>query len=51
LTWPAIGKLEGVGQVDAGDVWKYPTQTQQGEKTLPLRPIVLRFAKPNRHEN
>lgn len=49
LPWQALGELERVGQVAAGEVWEQPIQIQQGENTLILRRIVLHLARPTRH--
>jgi hypothetical protein len=51
LPWQALGEVELVGLLEAGDVWEQPIQIQRGEETLRLRRIVLRLAKPTRHRD
>jgi hypothetical protein len=49
LPWQALGELERLGHLEAGEVWEQPIQIQQGEDSLILRRIVLRLARPTRH--
>jgi hypothetical protein len=49
LPWQALGALERVGQLEAGDVWEQAIKIQQGEDTLTLRRTVLRLARPTRY--
>jgi len=50
LPWQALGELKPMGQLEAGEVGEQLIQIQSGEATLTLRRIVLRLARPTRHE-
>ena len=49
MPWQALGALEPVAQVKAGEVWEQPIEIRLGAATLALRRIVLRLARPTRH--
>jgi Transposase DDE domain len=49
LPWQALTDLQPQGAVDGGEVWEQEIQIQSGRRTLKLRRIVIRLARPSRH--
>ena len=49
LPWEALGDLQSVGSVAAGEVFEQTIQIQHNGEPLHLRRVVLRLTKPTRH--
>ncbi|MEM8604030.1 MAG: transposase [Cyanobacteria bacterium P01_H01_bin.121] len=49
LPQQAVRELQFVGRIKGGELWEQPIEMTKAEQCLPLRRLVLRFDKPNRH--
>lgn len=49
LPWQALGELQSVGTIEAGELFEQPIQIHYHGSLFPLRRIVLRLTHPTRH--